>query len=214
MSPPGVSTQTTRLPIHLDLSPAGARRLQTELADAVRLVAAAGTRVVLYACTIGSIIRSHEELSIIARGVVDLPFLTTANSVIEAMRALGMRRIALLSPYTDELNQHEIDFLERSGFHVSRTAGLGITSERFSELAFLGPQDAVRLAREADGTDIDGLFLTCTDFACADAIEEIEKRAQKPVVTSNQASLWAALRAGGVRDTIMGYGRLLRQAPN
>ena len=81
--------------------------------------------------------------------------------------------------------------------------------KRQLKLKLLGPDDAKALVARADRPDVDAIFISCADFACAEAIGELERRHGKPVVTSVQASLWSALRAAGYAKPIEGYGRLL-----
>ena len=63
------------------------------------------------------------------------------------------------------------------------------------------------------GPDADGIFITCTNFRCSDVIEEIERDAGIPVVTSNQATAWHLMKLLGINDVVEGYGQLLRKTP-
>ena len=60
-----------------------------------------------------------------------------------------------------------------------------------------------------DTPEADAVFISCTNFHCLPAIASLERQLGKPVVTSNLAGAWAALRQIGVEDPIPGYGQLL-----
>ncbi len=100
-----------------------------------------------------------------------------------------------------------VEFLEASGFRVAGIAGLGCATD--AEIGRLEPADAVSLVERVDRSDADAIFISCTNFHCLPAVESLEQAHGKPVVTSNLAGAWAALRRIGVEDTVPGYGQLL-----
>lgn len=209
MAPRGVTSHFTRLPIHLDTSPAGKAHFMAELEDATKLIAEAQPDVVLYSCTVSSILFPADEICARMRKVAGVPAVTTAPSLVEAFKRLDAKRIALVTPYDEALTMHEKEWLEHEGFEVPSAVFHGFGPPDFPKLKLLGPEDAKALVARADRPDVDAIFISCADFACADAIEEIEKKHGKPVVTSVQAVLWSSLRAAGYHKPIEGYGRLL-----
>ena len=78
-----------------------------------------------------------------------------------------------------------------------------------AEIGRLEPADAVSLVERVDTPEADAIFISCTNFHCLPAIASLERQVGKPVVTSNLAGAWAALRQLGIADTIPGYGQLL-----
>lgn len=209
MAPKGVTSHFTRLPIHLDTSAAGKAHFMAELEEATRLIAEAQPDVVLYSCTISSILFPADEICARMREVAGVPAVTTAPSLVAAFKRLGAKRLALVTPYDEALTLHEKEWLEHEGFEVPSVEFHGYGPPDFPKLKLLGPEDAKRLVAKADRPDIDAIFISCADFACAEAIEEIERRHGKPVVTSVQVVLWSALRAAGYGKPIEGYGKLL-----
>jgi len=138
---------------------------------------------------------------------------TTSASIIAALKTLGVTRLSVATPYADRLNAHETHFLEENGFVVNRLIGLGIGAN--------GPQEYVRIAetpieqvaahaRAAFVPGSEALLITCTDFPTLPLIEQLETVLGVPVVTSNQATFWAMLRATGIDDRFGGLGQLLR----
>jgi maleate cis-trans isomerase len=75
----------------------------------------------------------------------------------------------------------------------------------------LGPETAYDLAMKVNRAEADTIALSCTNWQTMDAIERIERDTGKPVVSTTQATIWAALRAIGHTEPISGYGRLLRE---
>jgi maleate isomerase len=122
---------------------------------------------------------------------------------------MGMRRVVLLSPYVQAVNDHEREFLVEHGIEVVRDVALNLGSS--DEYLRVPVARWVELAREHARVPADGFFLSCTNTTQIEAIELIERETGKPAVNSNQATLWAALKrlpgCGGV-PRIAGLGRL------
>ena len=120
---------------------------------------------------------------------------------------MGATSLTVATPYLDELNAIERWFLEESGFRVAAIAGLGCATD--PEIGRLDPPDAIALVERVDSPDADAIFISCTSFHCLPVVESLERAHGKPVVTSNLAGAWAALRRIGVEDALTGYGQLL-----
>ncbi|MEM2915701.1 MAG: aspartate/glutamate racemase family protein, partial [Candidatus Bathyarchaeia archaeon] len=166
--------------------------------------------IIVYGCTSGSLILGvgyDREIAKQIEEISGIKALTTSTAVIEALKTLEIKRVAVATPYPEEINIKEKEFLEGNGFKVTRIEGLpsprGISIHR--------PEEAYRLARKVDSEENDGIFISCTNFRTLEIIEILEEDTGKPVVTSNQATFWKALRMIGIKAKIQGYGRLLRE---
>ncbi len=210
--PPGVAVYPA--PIVLprgEVTPAALAEMLAgdALERAAELLVWAEVGVILFACTSGSLVHGpgwdRELIGRIER-TSGVPGLTTATAVLAALRALDRERVAVATPYIDALNAIEADFLAAAGFDVVAIEGLGCGTD--PEIGRLGPDDAMALAARVDRPEADGIFISCTNFHCLEAIAPLEARHGKPVVTSNQAGAWAALRAIGIDDEVSGLGRL------
>ncbi len=138
--------------------------------------------------------------------------ISTAQAIVEALKSLSMRRVVLLSPYTQDTNDHEKEFLAEHGIEVMRDVALGLKGG--DEFIQVPVNRWIELAREHARVAADGFFLSCTNTTQIEAIETIERETGKPAVNSNQATLWACLmRIGGADGAlrIPGVGRLFRQ---
>jgi len=140
------------------------------------------------------------------------PASTTPTAEVDAMKALGMKKIALISPYVEDLNSHLSAFLQHCGFEVAITSGLGIVKN--VELTRVPFDTAYMRAKEAylkiKGS-IDGLFLTCPRWPTVRSIEALECDLGVPVVTSAQALVWKALTLLGINKVKPGYGKLFAE---
>lgn len=181
-----------------------------QLERAARLLAWAEVQLIVFACTTGSLVHGIGwDRALIGRieQASGIPATTTTTAVLDALRALGASSLAIATPYNDELNAIERAFFTKSGFGVDRIAGLGCATD--AEIGRLDPDDAVALVERVDNPHADAIFISCTNFHCLPVVDQLELRRGKPVVTSNLAGAWAALRRIGVDDVIPGYGRLL-----
>lgn len=211
LSPPGVSVHAARV----RLLRVGIEELSRMVDDVVRAaedLSTAGVDVVLFGCTTGSLLEGPEwerRLREKIERVSGVKAITAAQAVIESLRALGVRKVAVATPYTEELNAREKAFLESGGLRVVRIRGLGISDN--IEIGKQPPWVAYRLALDvARGADADGVFISCTNLRTIEVVNALEEELGLPVVTSNTASMWLALRSVGIRDSI-DCGKLLRE---
>ena len=133
--------------------------------------------------------------------------LTTSTSLLDAFKALGAGNAAVVTPYPDETNVLEKKFLEDNGVHVTNIKGM--TSKRCSldELSDR-PHDIYQHVKNLDLTGADSIFISCTGMNVLDIISTIESDFGLPVLTSNQVTLWGALRKARVGDKIPYLGKL------
>ena len=210
-APPGVTIHAARMwRRRARLSPDDLREMLTRLHDDCARLAMVQPGVVLYACTSGSSLETggfDRRISERIARASGAPASTTATAVAAALRALGVRRPAVVTPYPDEINEREMAFFAELGFEP-------VSLESFREgdshaIPRIDPEDTARLALKADRAEADGVFISCTNLPTAPIIERLENELGKPVVTSNQATLWLGLRALSVTAAVSGAGRLL-----
>ncbi|GAA4997148.1 maleate cis-trans isomerase family protein [Streptomyces siamensis] len=211
--PDDVSLHLTRTPfvpveVSLDLA-----RLVSEhetLGDAVRALNAVAPEVVAYACTSGSFVggvageRAMCEAMTRAGAV---PSLTTSGALLDALRELHARRIALVTPYTVSVTQSLEEYLAEAGINVTGRSSLGLTRHIWK----VPYRDVVTMARHAARTPADALFISCTNLPTYDVIPQLEAELRIPVISANQVTMWAALRQLGTR-AVGPYQRLMDQS--
>ena len=187
-------------------------RMAKNTEAACRLLASAQVGAVLYACTTGSLIggkKWEKELNRRMKSCVSMPVITTAGAVVQAINEMGLKKIAVATPYSEQLNSAEKEFFEENGFVVTRLKGLGyVTGEGLHSEPV---ETTVQLARAVNSEEADGVFLSCTDLKTITVLSKLEKELGKPVLSSNAASLWSSLRALKVESKIKGCGSLLAE---
>ncbi|MDE0456663.1 MAG: hypothetical protein OXI15_05170 [Chromatiales bacterium] len=178
--------------------------------------------IVLYGCTSATLARGPEFDADFRRRIEEhaaKPAVTAASAVIEALRDLEVERFAFSSPYVSSLNDLAVSFIEAFGLRCVGRADAGAPLGN-DEVASLTPEDVTALAVEADCAGAEAIVLSCTDMRAAEAVPAIEARRDKPVVTSNQAMMHAALKRLGLspdecalrRHRLAGRGRADRRS--
>lgn len=210
IAPAGVTFHAARMFI-TETTCEALEKMTADVDLASKQLATAEVDVIAFGCTSGSFLKGagyDAELSQRIERVSGAKATTTSSAVLEALRKLGARTIAIGTPYPDEVNSIIVRFFEDSGFRVTNMEGLQIL--KATDIAAPEPTTAYELGRRVDRPDADAVFLSCTNFRAAEAADQLEQDLGKPVVTSNQATAWLALRKAGITDPIEGYGRLLR----
>lgn len=209
LAPEGVAFYAHRL----KLASGGEQEL-LGMADRVEegasLLADAKVDLVLFNCTAGSLIGGvGYDQKIIQRieSASGIPGTTTATGVMAAFSRLGIRRLVMVTPYVDAINQKEVAYLEAMGLEVLKEKGLGLSDG--AAFMAVNPGDWYRLVKENQVPEADGYFISCVNVRSADAIKDLERDLRKPVVTSAQAALWHCLDKLGIRVSVPGFGALL-----
>ena len=208
MAPGGVSVHAARMRLE-EVTPGKLIEMAEEAGRAARLLATAGVDVIVYGCTTGSLVGGVEWEERLVEGISEgtgTAAISTGRAVVDAIKALGGGRVAVATPYTDDLNDLERSFLEANGVEVVAIKGMGLV--RNLDIGRTEGSAIKALVRAiAKGANV--VFISCTNLPTIGLIEGIESELGIPVVTSNQASMWATLRGSGV-TRIEGYGVLLR----
>ena len=137
-----------------------------------------------------------------------VPAFTSAMAIGEAMQALGTKRIALVSPYSPEVNERARHYYEsKHGLSVVALEGFAATDSY--AIGQLGPENARDAFRRIDRPEIEAFVVPGGNFPTMAHIPEWERELGKPVVTTNQAAFWGVLQRLGARERCPTLGRLL-----
>ncbi len=165
--------------------------------------------VICYACTSGSIVMGEEKIfAALQKGAPYAQPTSLITSVMAGVRALDATKIAVATPYLDEINRLEAIYLEENGFDVVEIQGLNL--EKDSDMVRVTPDFLMEFAASVDHPEAEALFISCGALRSIEIIDRLEERLNKPVICSNQAMAWHCLRQSGIKDHISGYGTLLR----
>ena len=163
--------------------------------------------VISYSCTSGSIVIGEKIIMAeIKNGAPYAIPMTLVTGVIDALRELKIQKIVVGTPYLDEINTKEAEFLYQKGFSILNIQGLNLSTG--VEFGKVTPSYWKKFASEIDDKDADAIFLSCGGIRSVEVIQDIESLLGKPVITSNQAQIWSCLRRAGIKDKILGYGRI------
>jgi len=210
--PNGVSVHFTRMMLR-EVTPEALQEMAMEIEKAAMLLYMAEVDVIAFGCTSGSLIMGPEyDKDIIKRILSIAPKVkatTTATAVINALNELDLKRIVVLTPYINEVNEKEKEFLEAHNFNVLNIKGLGISKD--VEISKVSPESIYRLAKAINIPEADGIFISCTNFRSTEIIDVLEKDLKKPIVTSNQATIWDMLKKANIKDEIEGFGKLMKR---
>lgn len=209
MKPNGVSVYATRV-LLASGTMEGLREMDEGIEEAAQLLATAGVSIIALACTTGSLIKGigwDQKLISTIQRKTSIPATTTATAVINAFKAFGIGKVAVATPYDEELNQAEKEFFEAHGVIVINMKGLGLVQAR--SLHDLLPQTTYKLACEVDTPEADAVFISCNGLKTITVIEKLEENLQKYVFSSNTATMWDILKRLDIREQVNGFGKLL-----
>lgn len=187
-----------------------ARAMLAHAERAADELGSAHVKVIAFACTASSFVDGPDgeiELRRLIEGASGAIAITTSAAVRDALQYVGARQISMVTPYLAELNDLELRFLRAAGITVLSEAGMGV-EEAFA-IAAVAPEQTVQVALKTLDPRAEALFLSCTNLRTFEIIEDLERRAGIPVISSNTATLWASLRAAGHGGAIAGLGQLL-----
>src|SRR5215510_6266478 len=204
-----VSMVVSRVAFENPVVMANLSRLVDDLTRATSLLLPDGRiDVVAFSCTSGTVAGGVDSVARAIRAArPGVPFTTPITAAVSAFRRLGTRRIAVLTPYVDEVNAAIAQFLTASGLEIVEFASFHLRTEL--EIASVPPEAIVDAGRSIAVPGAEAVFISCTGLQGHAAIAQLESAAGRPVVTSNQAQVWEALSLIGYERPIRGYGRLL-----
>jgi len=216
MTPPGVSVHFSRL---VARGPAGTHHGQEErnrsqiehIDESAALLAMVKPSVIILAHTATSYTLGRDaEAELLKRlqGQYAVPFATAFGSVAAALRELGVKRVALGTPYSEAITLKGKAHLEEHGFEVVSHRRLDNVADIYEETA----ERAYELGRAVDSPNAQAVFLSGTGMPTIKILETLEQDLGKPAISANSAMMWHALRRAGVRHRVSGYGRLLTSA--
>ena len=211
MAPDDVGIHITRLKTDDYTTNETLSRHIEHMADAAsRIQPDTKPNVVSYSCTSGSIVIGEERIKTeIKKGAPYAIPMTLVTGVVDALTELGVKKLVVGTPYLDEINTAEAEFLLNKGFEVLDIQGLNL--ETGIEFGTVTPKYWKKFALEINQDDADAIFLSCGGIRALEVVEEIEALTGKPVITSNQAQMWSCLRKAGIDDKLEGFGQIFQR---
>lgn len=199
---------TTRVAFENPTTPENLRQMAPRLTAAADLIIPGEPLdAICYSCTAASVVIGDESVtSAIHEARPGVPVITPSGAARQAFAALGVQRIAILTPYLVETSLPMAAYFSRYGLEVTRLDCFGLEDDRI--MARVSHDSIIEAACKVDGPEVEAIFISCTGLPAVAVITQIETLTGKPVVTSNQASAWAMMRHAGLDHRPQGYGRL------
>jgi maleate isomerase len=208
--PDGVTLHVARMGLsHVEAD--STLRIVQEIEAESRKLADADVDVIVFAATAPSSrngIGYDRELIKRISAASGKPATTASTALLDALRFLSARRIVLGAPWSDAINATAAAFIAANGYEVLAQEALGHV--RNLDIGCLDPQTAFDVGRKVNRPQADAVMLACGNWATFSIIERLERDLGKPVLTTNQVSLWRVLKILG-HGPLEGLGILLRE---
>ncbi|WP_265500814.1 maleate cis-trans isomerase family protein [Paracoccus beibuensis] len=204
LMPPGTRLHVTRIAFDNPTTEENLRDTGPRLRAAVDLIVP-GVELagIGFGCTSASAVLGS-SIEALAGGRA--PVTTPAGAALRGFGALGLDRVALMTPYLEATTDLVGDHFQARGIDVVRRSSMGHADDR--DMARLGAAEIIEMAEASDHPEAQALFISCTALPAVDVIDRIEARLGKPVLSSNQALFWSMMDQ--VRIPAAGPGALFR----
>jgi len=207
--PPGVGIHVTRLRMTGKWRKPWAE-LKNSLIEAAEALSDVNPGLIVFHCTANSMENGLAHEAAIVETVEKASgcsTMTTAQAITQAFDRFGIKKLVLISPYVKETNAHEVKYLNEAGYTVVHELGLGLEPHAYAQVT---PAEWQKVVKENTRDEADGYFLSCTNTRMIEAIDDLEKELDKPVINSNQATIWACFKRLGLKHSGAKLGRLFQ----
>lgn len=216
MAPEGVSVHTTRIVLPKVVDKEGLTSLgeSREIEACTALLAAAPLSAIIFGGTSASFIKGYkwdeaivERMKRLSKGI---PVTTTSTASLRALRSLHAKRIAIATPYINEVNERAEVFFRDNGFDVVDLKGLGLNNDH--DIGNTTLDVVCNLVRSLRYQESDLIFISCTNLQTIGVLQDLEEDLQRPVVSAIQASFWDCLKLAGVNTaSVKHFGSLFEE---
>ncbi len=163
---------------------------------------------IVYACTSASAVIGDDKVKqSVSKGKPGTPVVTPTTAAVAGFKMLNINNITLLAPYIKTVSESLAHYFSDQGLNINSLYYLGIEDDR--DIGRLSHQSIIDTAKSAVTATTEGIFLACTALPVVPIIDQLEKELGIPVITSNQAMFWQALRQAGSTASVSGFGQLL-----
>jgi maleate isomerase len=185
--------------------------LTPRITQAAELLADSKCDVIVLQCTGTSMsggVDMEQRVMAAMKQATGRPALTTASALNAAFAALGAKRLVFISETEQDDHDRKLAYLREAGYEVVADKAVGL--EGTDAYCTMPPRLWYDTAMALRSPLADAYFISCANIHSVDVIEDLERDLGKPVVTSNQAAIWCALRTIGIAEAIPGLGILLK----
>ena len=164
---------------------------------------------VAYGCTSGTIAigedKVKEKIQLAKPGC---HVTTPITSAIKAFNKMNVKKIAVFTPYPESVNKTISEYLIKKNINVTSFSTFNLDLD--VDFARVDPKYLSEILTKLNINDADALFVSCTALPALEILDEVEKKINKPVFSSNQTLIWDTIRSVGYKSSVEGYGKLLK----
>lgn len=208
----GVAYYESRIPNSNRITPETLKEMEKLIEDQTDVILPGlPLDVVAFGCTSASMVIGEEMVfTKIREKRPDAACTTPITAAFAAFDALGAKRIGVLTPYRQDINDFMRDYIAERGYEVPI---FGSFNEENDNIAARISAASIHSAitRVAGSADLDAVFISCTSLRLVEHVVGIEKEIGIPVTSSNHAMAWHCLRLAGVDDRLPEFGRLYEE---
>jgi maleate isomerase len=204
----GVTIYATRIFFPNDVTRETLAAMEGDIVECTKLIHPDRKLDVLaFGCSSGTIVIGEQKVFDLMRSVrPGIACTSPMTAGVAGFKALGCKRIAMVTPYTRDINDLMRNFVESKGIEVPVVGTFNLPYD--DQVARISPSSVRDAVLELGREDVDGVFVSCSSIYVSPVVEECEAALDKPVMSSDTALAWHAMRLGGYGDRIDGFGRL------
>ena len=200
LAPPAI-VSTTRIFLETVTREAELRMLEEDLPKAIQLIKTTAPDVVVFGCTSAGALLSDDHIAEMIHRATNARSVTVLGSVLMNLQRIAPRRVAVFTPYIEDLTASIASSLAKAGYPPIKSAGMGIQSNL--EIGQVPPSEIIRfVVSQLDGVAPDCLFLSCTNWRAIETIDALRKKFGIPVITSNQSAIDAVRQAAAQHHAV------------
>ena len=188
------------------------QRMNEDIIRCCQYLSSAKVNIIIFGCTGASFAEGvgyDRHIEKMMTDAVGIPAITTARALLEGIREVSANKVALASPYSKDVHQRGERFLRGNNIEILSSQYMGDEYVENTKLGLLGPESAEKAAQKVDCSEAQAIVLSCTNWRTIEVIKKLEKSLRKPIISSNQASLWAALKSLNYSSSLTGWGKLM-----
>ena len=197
-----------RIPFENPLNHENYLKMANHISDvSAQILPSEDVDIIAYGCTSGTIAIGAERIKEeVNNSKPNAKVTTPITAAIKAFKHLGIKKIAVLTPYPKDVNETVFNYLNKNNLIIDSFSSFNL--EYDSEIAQVSLDSLQKEISKIDLSKVDGLFVSCTALKIVDVLDKIEKLQNTTIISSNQAIIWDCLRSVGIDTKIKGYGKL------
>lgn len=187
-------------------------RMNSDVEKGAKYLYTANVDLIVYCCTTGSFYKGRgydQEMMDMMEKIAEAPAVATAPAAVDALTHFGVKNISIASPYGEWQNGRVRAYYTEAGFNVLNVEGEPVAvASGNAGICDQPPESVLEFSTGVCRPEAEALFCSCTAWRSMEVVAELEARLARPVVSANQATVWAAFKKLGTEPN-PGFGSLM-----